>query len=402
MGIIKKIFGFSKIFFNIFIFRILYILSTLIFLSISSKYLTREDFGLATLILVIINFSVIITNFGFHELTFIKLNKFTTKKRKNKFILETIINKLLLSLFCVLLSVIYFFFLKIYNPIFLIVIIIYLIGNSFLSVSYFVNFEKTKYLMFFQLFSKFILLFILIFILNKNTTLEVLLISFSFAELILGALSLIFMIKNGLRHEKNLNILKNFKSATLYFANTAGSTLYTDLPAFVIASKFSLGDIGNFNLATRIVKSLENLSYPLQNIFFFQFFKISYKKKKFSKFLVCCIVYSIALILLINSFKSEIVTTFFGENQLYAINYIPILSTNILFAMLGATVVHFLIAKKYIKEVVKITWLIGLLSIILIYISTYFSLYFVAFAMVAAQFFILFLLLYKLKERKFF
>jgi len=396
----SKFLNVSKTFFDLLVFRILYIFSTFIFLSFCSKQLNNSDFGFITLALILINFSSICINFGFHELTLLRLNSLNEKLNKDRFLSSIIINKIIISIICIFFCCWYLNYIESFSVNVLIPIACFFFGSSLLSVAYFLYYEKTRLLMLSQVISKTLFILFLAFMFDKISSKEIFLLIFCLSEFFLGILCLLFMFKNNFNLLlRNLSILESFKEGLPYFVNIAGATLYVDIPAILVGTKFSLSEISTFNIASKIVKSLENLGFPILNLYLKTFLKSKFSLVIFKKYLYFTIFISIFLALFIVLISESLITIFFGEKYIIIKQYILILSPNIIFALLGGLAVYTLIAKERIRTVVKITWIVGIVSLIFIYVATFFSIKIVAFVITTSQLSIMIILFYNLYKK---
>lgn len=386
------------------------------FLNIGAKYvlvgyliraLGEEGYGLLTWVDSIVQYFIMIINFGFdlYAAKYVIDNK-NNPRKLNEVISTVYYIKAVLFLLCFLMLIPLALNAQIYEVLHLVALMLLMgMGEVLTPVWFFQGIEKMKPLMFITFFSKLILI-VLTFLFIKNSNDMTLYIYFLvITSIFLGVLSFIMMKKEvSFRFVKvSYDVIKGYlKEGYLFFIGRFSTFFFNMGTLFLIGYLFSKGQVAGFDIATKIIFVFIIPFEVLQQALFPRVVN-GVSNFNLKKIIAGTLLSSIVLMTLVFLFSKEIIYIFGGEEML---KYEYVLKMMLyLIPIVGMTIITgncILVAKGFSKEYntsLILSAVLFLLIIFLLYLTGNASYYNIIAARIFADIILLAFRLYYLRKK---
>lgn len=382
---VKRILGFAKS--NPQLFESFFSLSALNGLNfllplISLPYLIRvvgpEKYGLYSFIYVIIQYVLLLSNYGFN----FSATKFFAENRDNKsVILENFSAIIFLRVFIALVCIIVLLVAIFLNPTlnndklaFLFAIGI-ILGDILTPVWFFQGIEKMRYLTIINFFSKGLFTILIFIFIKKEDDYPLILLLNSFGFLCSAIISFIILY-----FKFNVYLIIPKKSSLSYhlvdgwhiFISTIGINFYRNANVFILGLQTSNLIVGYYAAAEKIVKAIQSLVTPVSESLYpyiCKRFSVSEKQENIRVILLLGRYYFIVLLiisLLVFFFSYLLVLTVLGKDSIQSVTNLKIMSFVILFGGLNYFFgIIGLVNLNYKKQFSMFVLLSGLISILI-------------------------------------
>jgi PST family polysaccharide transporter len=339
-----------------------------------SRVLGIEGFGKYGLTLSTIQYFIMITDFGFNLSATKKIADVQNDKVKVSIIFyETMIAKIAICLASIL-TIVVLVSINL-NNVFsstLYYSIIMLVGTVLLPMWFFQGIEKIPVLSFLMVMAKLASLpFFFIFV-KDSSDIGIAIFIQSSTNFIVGLFAIFYIIKNKLLVNvkyKDLSIYKSIHEASPIFLASFAISLYTMSTTIIISLSSSIIEVGLFSAADRLKGAVLGVFFIMGNVIYPRVNKLLATNKNEAYRIIRATfiiqgILSVAIIIFIYLFNSEIVSIFYSEEYKKAGVVLIVLSFTILLAI-EATVLgnYILLPHGYKKEYTILPMIIAAIHI---------------------------------------
>lgn len=328
----------------------------LISLPYLSRVLGAEKFGLVFWAQAMIQYFIIITDYGFGLSAVKEISINRNDKNKINQIFNSIMSiKFILILFClIIMTVLVFSIPKFYHEWLLFYLTFFMvIGNAFYPIWFFQGIEHMKYITLLNVLAKSIFL-ILIFVFVKSPEDYILVaILNSLGFMIAGIIGIYIACKRfdlKIIIPSKIEIVHQFKYSSEFFLSRIAATGSTNTNSFIIGLITNPVSVAYYTAAEKIYYALVGLSVPISQVLY-PYIAKNKNIKKFKKIFypTVIILFLTTLFILINA--EFFVKLFYGEGLIEAYKVLQIFCVTLLFSFVSAMVGYpLLAAMNHAKE----------------------------------------------------
>lgn len=363
------------------------------------RVLGGETYGLIIFAQTVINYLIIIVNFGFnfHATNEVSIN------RENNHKLSEIVNsvlfiKIILFFFTFLLLIIIISSIRPLREHYILYLfsMIACLGEALFPIWYFQGIERMKYITYINLITRTIFS-MLIFFLIRHKADYILLPILNGTGLVLGSIIALYIVfiqdKIKLQFPSFLSIKYNFKESLPIFISNLSVKVYSQANKLIVGSLLGYTEVAYYDLGDKLLRILK---IPINILSQTIFPKMSnnYDKKFLQKLIFPIFSFSLFVFFVIQVFAEPIVTLIGGTNMLPSADIVRILTISILPLIisnfLGVQTLLALGFKKQFSKVIVLSGLIYLISLLIIYFLKYINIYSISFLQVLVEFYMLF------------
>jgi PST family polysaccharide transporter len=356
-----------------------------------------ETYGLFAFLTAITIFFRAIIDFGF-DLTGTKdiVSAGIDQEKKNKIFSTIYILKLLLLIFCLILSIPLYFYIEQINKnmgVFLLFFLA-LFGDMLLPVWFFQGIEKMKFITIFKVTNKVLAAIFVLYFIESQSDLYLIPLIEGLASLLVGFLSILYIYKKfNIRYKKitNMELVSSFKENLPVFLSKFTVIFYTSFNIALLGVYGSNLIVGYYSIADKIYMAFRGLLNPAIQAVYPYFNRIySSDVEKFNDFARFTSILAIIVLLffafIINTFGSNIVLLVTQEPSKEIEEILRILSLSLMFSV-GTLFSAILVVKKKQAILLRITLITMVINIIIVIPSViYFKEIGLAYTFVFVQF----------------
>lgn len=296
------------------------------------RILGEEQFGLLSWSDSILQYFIIVINFGFN----IYGARYIVEHKNN----QEDLNKIISTIYCtkgffLLLSFLAFFILIktdliTLNLSILVILVFSTIGDMLFPVWYFQGAEKLKPLTIVVAISKFLLLLATFLLIKNQEDLNLYAILFSLCQILMGILGYIALKKDAnftFIKPKILFIKSVFKKAILYFLGNISMLVFNALTIFLIGFYISLENVTGFDISLKIVL-FALLPFDILQAVLMPVIVRSKSKKILHQSIILSFIFGLLLLLLLYAFPDFLLNLFGGAEIIkykYVLNILSLL-----------------------------------------------------------------------------
>lgn len=356
---------------------------------ITVPYLTRvlgpEKFGVVSFALVVVQYFIIFTNFGFAYSATQQISVHQQNRQKVSDIFSAVITvKLLISIVCMLVLFALILFVEQFRQDYLVFIFSFgmVIGDALVPLWLFQGMEKMKFITIVNFISKLIFTILIFFFVKKEADYLVVPVFNTLGYLVAGFISFIIayrLFRLKFVFPKISEIKLQTKESWPIFISTFSINLYRNANVLLLGFFTNYTIVGYYASAEKIIKGMQSLITPLSDALF------PYMSKRFVKdslkdnvniifrlgkyyFVVLTMISVLFLI-----FAAPITTFFLGEKFLASIPDVRIMSFVVLFGGMNYFLgIVGLINMGYKKKFMVFVAITGIISIINLLYFIYF------------------------------
>lgn len=304
-------------FFHYSLLRIFNIAAKFILVAYLVRTLGEKTYGLLSWSESILQYFIIIINFGFN----IYGAKYIVKHRDNKKLLNDIISSIYyIKGFFLIVSFLVLFILSQTNIpdvnfSILLLLLVSTLGDMLFPVWYFQGTEKLKPLTKIVALAKFLLLIGTVLFIKSKDDLELYIVLFSLSQILMGFLGFIALKKDANYNfiKPNRKTLKSvFRQARLYFLGNISMLVFNALTIFLIGVYVSLEKVTGFDISLKIVM-FALLPFEILQAVFLPVITKTKNKKMLSKLVLISLFSGIIICVLLNLLPEFLLNLFGGS-----------------------------------------------------------------------------------------
>nr|ACA24819.1 Wzx [Escherichia coli] len=261
---------------NIF-YLLLVQLSNYIFPLITLPYLVRtlgvDKFGYLMLGQALIQYFILMTDYGFNFSATKKIATSTSIDERNEVYTETLNAKMILVTLCLFLMLIIINIIPMFHSISIVCIILFIgvLGNIFFPVYLFQGMEKMKSIAWVTVLARTLMLLSVFLFVKDNNDINAAALAFSIALIVPGMMSIYLIRKNHIVAYKGFSFSKAFiaiKASTPLFISQIAITFYTTFNSILIGHVFNARQVGIYSAADKLRGAVQSLFIPIQQVVF--------------------------------------------------------------------------------------------------------------------------------------
>lgn len=351
-----------------------YILPFMVFPYLT-KYLTYEDFGKVMVMLTIVLFSMITSEFGFN----LTGPHFISKNIKdidniNKFLATTLVIKVTLSIFIIILLNLFFSVSESlqFSPLEIIFLNLLIFFLAFNFSWVFQGLEKMKIIMKLNFISKVIYLLGIFIVIPYISNFIAVIIVYTISTLLLAILYYSEIKKEGMTFDFNKVKKKDLYEITIenlsFFVARLAVISYTSLNTIIVGEKVGLKMAAIYGVAEKIYQMAQNLLSPITNAFY----PYMIKNKNY-KLMLYFIIFGILFLSLgcfiFQYFSYYVILNLLGEKYIEVLNILPFFYFLIIIVFVSINIGYPLVGALGYSNLVNYSVYIGALSFFIMLFS---------------------------------
>ena len=316
-------------FFYLTVLRLFNIATKFFLVAYLVRVLGEKVFGLLTWSDSILQYCIIIMNFGFN----IFGSKYIAKYKSNKKILNDIVSSIyiikvfFLGVVFIILFVFYYFQILEANFTILFLLLFSAFGDLLYPIWYFQGIEKLKPLTKIAAISKFILLCTTLIFVKSLEDIYNYIYFFIFCQILMGLLSFLALIKDMSYSFKlpNTKIILILNKAKLYFLGNISMLVFNAFNIFLIGIYVSLEKVTSFDISLKIIM-LFLLPFEILQAIFIPMITKNKSKKTITKAAMYSFLIGVFLYCMVYLFGENILVLFGGANMSNSFSTLKIIS----------------------------------------------------------------------------
>ncbi|EEY3565558.1 flippase, partial [Escherichia coli] len=248
-----------------------------IFPLITLPYLVRtlgvDKFGYLMLGQALIQYFILMTDYGFNFSATKKIATSTSIDERNEVYTETLNAKMILVTLCLFLMLIIINIIPMFHSISMVCIILFIgvLGNIFFPVYLFQGMEKMKSIAWVTVLARTLMLLSVFLFVKDNNDINAAALAFSIALIVPGMMSIYLIRKNHIVAYKGFSFSKAFiaiKASTPLFISQIAITFYTTFNSILIGHVFNARQVGIYSAADKLRGAVQSLFIPIQQVVF--------------------------------------------------------------------------------------------------------------------------------------
>ncbi len=367
----------------------------LISLPYLSRVLGAEKFGLVFWAQAMIQYFMVLTEFGFSTSAVRDISIYRDNKEK----ISQIFSSIMLIKFCLILlsflilNLLILLVPKFHNEWLLFYLTFFMvIGNAIYPIWFFQGIEHMKYITFLNITAKgLFLIFIFLFVKQPNDYILVAILN-SMGFMIAGIIGIWLAYKRfclKFVKPKIEEIKYQIKYSSEFFLSRVAVTGYTNTNAFMIGLVCNPLMVGYYTAAEKIFNAMNSLTTPIGQVLY-PFMAKQRNIKKFKKIFYPSLIFLVCMCLFMYIFAKPFIAVFYGTEMITAYKVLRIFCFTVLFSFVTGLIGYpVLAAMGHSKEAnfsVVYASIIHLLGLLVLFLTGKINIYTVALMTVIAEF----------------